>query len=384
MAKPSRFFASILLVTFSSTALATASINPAAAQQASDNSSGCTPTVGPPIKAVYKLDELMNGITVSNDGRVFGPIQQISQHPTLRVGEVKSDGSIAPYPDAAWNNFRQGDDASDKFVTAVSVRVGPEGDLWVVDKGSIGMPGTVLPGGPKLVRIDLATDAVKRIYSLDDVAKAKSFFDDVRFGGSTAFLTDAGEPGLVVLDLETGTGRRVMDGAPSVTGTIPLKAEGHELKTPDGDPITFGADQLELSPDNLLLYYQPTSGPISAVATELLTDPKGLPATSEKGAMLFAPTPTVGGTTMAANGDIYFSDTDVCAIRKITPAGKIVDVLRDPRLVWVDAMWIDDTGHLFMPASQFSRTPPLNGGKNSAAPPYVIYSADLHLKPLRR
>jgi hypothetical protein len=58
----------------------------------------------------------------------------------------------------------------------------------MVDKGSVGMAAEVLPGGPKLVRIDLASTRVSRIYPPDGVSKGKSFVDDVRFNGRTPTL----------------------------------------------------------------------------------------------------------------------------------------------------------------------------------------------------
>jgi hypothetical protein len=138
-----------------------------------------------------------------------------------------------------------------------------------------------------------------------------------------------------------------------------------------------------LSPDGQLLYYQPTSGPMSVVETRLLRDPAAS-GTLPKAVRPFAPTPTTGGTEIDATGTIYFSDTTECVIRRITPAGRIEAVLADPRLVWVDAMWIDEDGRLLMPAAQLNRTPPLNGGRDTTRPPFTIFAADLGLKPMRR
>ena len=152
------------------------------------------------------------------------------------------------HPDEAWNSYKPGGDASAKFVTVVSVRIGPDGAIWVVDKGSLGMlEGTIVRGSPKLVRIDPRTNAVARVYYLESVSTGESFIDDVRFDGDTAYLTDAGSPGLIVLDLVTGAARRVLDRSPSTTGRVPLRAEGRLLRSPAGKPLFFNADQLELS-----------------------------------------------------------------------------------------------------------------------------------------
>lgn len=91
------------------------------------------------------------------------------------------------------------------FVGTNSIRIGPEGDLWVVGTGTPSFGAETLPGAPKIVRIDLERNAVVRIYPLaPDAALRKSYVDDIRFHGRLAYLTDAGVPGIIVLDLVTG------------------------------------------------------------------------------------------------------------------------------------------------------------------------------------
>jgi hypothetical protein len=83
-------------------------------------------------------------------------------------------------------------------------------------------------------------------------------------------LTDAGSPGLIVLDLESGATWRVLQGHTSVTASRPISAEGKVVYAPDGKPVYIHADQLEVSPDGQWLYYQPCSGPLSRIETRWL------------------------------------------------------------------------------------------------------------------
>lgn len=55
----------------------------------------------------------------------------------------------------------------------------------------------------------------------------------------------------------------------------------------------------------------------------------------------FAHTPSTGGTAIDAAGNIYVSDIDRQLILKIAPDRSISTLIHDPRLLWVDAMWID-------------------------------------------
>jgi hypothetical protein len=108
-------------------------------------------------------------------------------------------------------------------------------------------------GGPKLVRIDLKTNKVAQVIRFDEkVAPQGSYLNDVRFtpDGRHAYLTDAGAKGaLVVVDLQNGSARRVLDGHPSTQPekNVVVKIDGQELRRPDGRGVEFAADSIALS-----------------------------------------------------------------------------------------------------------------------------------------
>lgn len=325
---------------------------------------------------------IMNGVATTPDGRRFVVIQpQKSNQP--EIAEITS-GAAKPYPDAEWNNRRAGHGGRTAFVGANSLRIGPDGALWVVDRGAPRIGAPLVEGGPKLVRIDLVANRVTRIYDLASVAEGASFVDDVRFNGDIAYLTDAGRPALIVLDLNTGKARRVLENHPTTIATRPLSAEGRQLIDAKGHPVVVHADQLEVSGDGRWLYYQPCSGPMFRIETRLLDDSSLDGVTLSAHVERFADTPSTGGTAIDTTGTIYVSDTDRSRILKVSAAGEISTLVADPRLVWVDAMWIDDDGKLWMPAAQLNRTPGLNHGKDSVRWPVRLYSIAIGAKPVRR
>jgi hypothetical protein len=58
-----------------------------------------------------------------------------------------------------------------------------KGSLWVLDPAAPAQ-AQVVSGGPKLVRIDLASDSIKQVIAFDeDVAPQGSYLNDVRFSG---------------------------------------------------------------------------------------------------------------------------------------------------------------------------------------------------------
>ena len=316
------------------------------------------------------------GFALSPRGRTFVPLSRLDGSDGPQVIEWV-DGKPVPFPDAAWNaHFNdqgadQGADPANRFVGVTALRIGPRGSLWVVDSGAPGLTGPKLPRGPKVVRIDLATNRIARTYALDEVTKPKSRLDDIRFHGGLAYITDAGAPGVVILDLASGAARRVLDDDPSLTAQ-------HVVV---GAAVNIHADQLEVSPDGKFFYYQPASGPMSRVATRYLDNPKLSSPQLAKNITTFAKTGSTGGTAIDDAGNIYCSNTDRHSITVISPEGRQRLLVQDPRLLWVDAMWIDAEGWLYMPAAQLDRMAPFNGGQSKLQLPITIYRMKIDAKP---
>ena len=197
------------------------------------------------LEAVFSSPLVINGPTTSPDGRLFTVAQPAKSGESPQVVEVRA-GKAVPYPNEHTNSWHLGMAGSQLFVGVNSLRFGPDGFLWAVDRGGPGIGKPLVPGGVKLIKINASTNKVERIYNLASVTRPWSFVDDVRFHGSTAYLTDAGSPGLIVLDLNTGHGRRVLDGHSSTVAQTPLIAEGKVLRDPQGKPVNIHADQMEV------------------------------------------------------------------------------------------------------------------------------------------
>ena len=333
------------------------------------------------LTTVLQLDNVATGFAVSPKGRMFLPLSHIDGSAGPQVIEW-IDGKPQPYPDADWNSWKSGDDPAGGFVHVNALRVGTRGlFLWVVDTGAPGIGNPKLPHGPKIVKVELATNKVVKTYPLDAVTNDKSYVDDIRFHGSTAYITDAGSPGVIILDLETGTARRVLDDDPSMTAQRPVTADDHVLRGPDGNPVKVHADQLEVSPDGRFFFYQPASGPMSRVATRYLDNPKLTASQLAKHITTYSRTGSTGGTAIDAAGIIYCSDTDKHRIVTIDTEGHQSILVQDPRLLWVDSMWIDGQGYLYMPAAQLDRMAPFNGGVSKLKLPISIYKMKIDSKP---
>lgn len=160
---------------------------------------------------------------MTSKGRIFVNFPRWTEDAPISVAEVDpTTGAISAYPpNTQWNSWRNCEqnqlNASIYFVCVQSVVAHPDGkSLWVLDPAAPAL-GFIVPNGPKLVEIDLETNQTRRIIPFDtNVAPQGSYLNDVRFHDSYAYITDSGVTGaLVVVDLNSGQARRVLDGHPS-------------------------------------------------------------------------------------------------------------------------------------------------------------------------
>ncbi|MDI9219356.1 L-dopachrome tautomerase-related protein [Pantoea sp. EA-12] len=336
------------------------------------------------LEQVATSPRVWNGITVSHDNRLFASLTQ-SEGAGLQLAEVVNN-QLKAFPDAAWNQW-DAKDPEHHFYHVNALRIGPDGDLWVMDSGNkgIGTGDQAVAGGAKLVRINLASGKVVGSYVFKaPTLQPTSYLDDVRFNGDFAYITDPGAVGLVVLNLKSGKSWRALDNHPLSIDHQPIYADGKKLILRDGREKRVGLDQLEVSPDGKWLYYQAIPGPLARIETRYLNDSALTAAEVAKHAEKVRDTWSTGGTAIDADGNIYASDINTRSIKRIAPNGEVTTVVQDPRLVWIDAMWVSK-GALWMPSGQINRTPATTGGKPSTVEyPVKLYRLALPIAPSAR
>ena len=311
----------------------------------------------PDLTLVARFDHQVTGVTVAPDGRTFVCFPRWTEDTAVSVAELLPDGALRPYPDAEWNawrNAKKGEVSPHDHWVCVQAVVAHGGSVWVLDPAA---PATahLVQGGPKLVQIALDGDAVQHTIAFDtDTAPEGSYLNDVRFDGRTAYITDSGATGaLVVVDLDAGTARRVLHGHPSTQpeDDVTVETDGRPLRRPDGRGATFAADSLALSNDGETLYWKPLTGKtLYSLPTEALRD-AGL---SDEA--LGARVETVGrtrvtdGLWIASDGRFYLTAPEKNAVVERTDGGERV-VVQDDRLRWPDTMSEGPDGQIYVTAS---------------------------------
>jgi sugar lactone lactonase YvrE len=304
------------------------------------------PAMSVDLTLVAEFDHQVTGVAISETGRIFVNFPRWTEDSPISVAELV-DGQPRAYPDARWNEWRNARknelSAQDRFVCVQSVVCDGRGGLWVLDPAAPGQQ-QVVPGGPKLVRIDLATDQVTKVIAFDPaLAPQGSYLNDVRFhpNGATAYITDSGAKGaLLVIDLGTGETRRVLDGHPSTQPEkdVVVKTDGEPLRRPDGRGAEFAADSLEVTPDGAFVVYQALTGrTVYRVPTEALDDPSLSADALGAQVETLASIGVSDGYWMDRQGRLYMSAVEDNAVRVREPSGEVVTLVQDERLRWPDS-----------------------------------------------
>jgi sugar lactone lactonase YvrE len=305
---------------------------------------------------IADFDQQVTGVAVSKDGRIFVNFPRWEKDVQISVAEVMKDGSLKPYPDAGWNSWSNAKPLSlaDHFICVQSVTVDPQGFLWVIDPAA---PGNefIKPGGVKLVKIDLKTDKVVKVIPFDEeLAPQGSYMNDVRVSpdGKYAYLTDSGQKGaLIVIDIDAGNGRRVLDGDPRTQpepGVVPY-VDGHELRKPDQRIPAFAADGIALDVEGRYLYWQALVGrTLYRVPTSAL---HGNPEEIGKAVEKVGTTNVADGLWMDEEGYLFITDPAENAVRMRAPDGTMRIVAQDDRLRWPDSLAEGADGSIYVTAS---------------------------------
>jgi sugar lactone lactonase YvrE len=312
------------------------------------------------LSLVCEFDHQVTGVAVSETGRTFVNFPRWTEDSPVSVAEVV-DGGLRPYPDARWNEWRNARKNEltphDRWVCVQSVVCDGHGSLWVLDP-AVPAQQQLVPGGPKLVRIDLARDEAMQTIAFDEsIAPQGSYLNDVRFhpSGRHAFITDSGAKGaLIVLDLETGEARRVLDGHPTTQPEkdVVVKTDGEELRRPDGRGAEFAADGIEVSPDGAWVYWQALTGhTLYRIPTQALLDVEVSDQALGEQVEKVGEVGVSDGYWMDARGRLFISAVEENAVKVREPTGEVRTFVQDERLRWPDSFAQHPDGAIYVTTS---------------------------------
>ncbi|AWN44155.1 SMP-30/gluconolactonase/LRE family protein [Methylobacterium durans] len=334
------------------------------------------------------------GLAISRSGRVFVMMPRFNAKVPITVGEVAPDGSVRPYPSKAANR----PDPKNPQASLLHVPNGVfdrDDTLWLLDAGLPEGKGPPVPGGAKLVQLDLAENRIRRVVPLEPgITPSSSLNDlrvDIRDGRAFAYITDQGqgeEGAILAVDLNDGRVVRRLQGHASTKSQKNLvKFVEHRpvmLRPETGPekPVQGGANGIALSPDGRRLYYAPLIGRrLYAVDTASLLDPNASDAEVAAGVEDLGEKGMTGGLTTDAMDRVYLTLQEQNAVARRHPDGRIEVIASDERLIWADTFWITPDRWLYVTAAQVNRRPEYNGGADLQRPPYAILRVRIDADP---
>ncbi|MGI4728924.1 MAG: SMP-30/gluconolactonase/LRE family protein [Janthinobacterium lividum] len=337
------------------------------------------PPESPKLIEVASFDHYQPiGVAVTKTGRTFVtfPRNKIYEY---GVAEI-TGGQKKPYPDAEWNRY-DSTKAETHFINAQAAWPDDEDNLWILDPSNP-MDGATISTGVKLLKINLSTNKVERVYRFEDLPREKIALNDVRIDNrrQLAYLSEPKTASIIILDLKTGKSRMVLkeDKSTKAEPGFKLHIDGKDVIDQTGKPFSSNVNGIALTKDGKYFYFRAIN---QTKLYRILADDLANPALTD--AQLSAKVETVGETGIShgmiadAKGNIFSSDSPNKAIRYVTADGKFETLVKDKRLIWPDTFSVGNDGYLYVTCSQINRTKKYNGGEDKVEYPFRLYKIKL-------
>ncbi|WP_087880475.1 L-dopachrome tautomerase-related protein [Parabacteroides sp. Marseille-P3160] len=325
------------------------------------------------------------GVGVSSDNRLFVSFPRRGGAYKYGLVEVVN-GELKPYPDETWN--RDGDETN-HFASVQDLFVDVNDFLWVLD--SKPSPGGSIFGDSrekaqegdfKLLKINLKTNRVDRVYTFEGLDKTRSGLNDIRVDPEKglAYLSDPGLAALVVLDLNTGKTRTALEKS-SFTLADPdiiLSYNGTEMKDQSGKPFSSNVNGIALTKDFKYLYFKPINkNNLYRIETKYLADASLTDETLETKVEDMGEVGVTHGLEADRKGNIFLTTSLDYSIKYLSPDGKLHTLVQDSRLLWPDSFGIGTDGYLYFSCAQLQNEPQWNNGANKSRLPFTLYKVKL-------
>lgn len=331
------------------------------------------------LEVVAQLEGTRPGnITVTEQGRTFLSMQPLDA-PKLRVAELMRDGTLKAFPTQDWADGPESGEVG--FTSVIGIDSTDDGVVWILDMGSKDTPTQIVAWNT------INNTLFKRIEISKNVQVANSFLQDfvVDTKRNKIYIADTtlgnlyGEaaPAFVVVDLDTGKSRRLLQGHNKLLSPeheVVINGSRMAAKREDGnsEALYLGLNPITIDETNEWVYFGSVNGsviyriPADVLASETLNQ-EALAQRIE----FFSEKRPSDGMIISDTGDIYVGDIEKNAIGVANKDGYKIFVQDDKLLSWVDGFSIQG-GYLYATQNSLHLHPALNEGEEGSTKPYHI------------
>lgn len=327
------------------------------------------------FEVLARLTQGPGNVTVTTSGR-----RVISQHqfyePQFSVVELSPDSATAPFPNREMNDRSRAGGVS--LDSVLGIRSDADGVVWMLDNGMRSR------ATPKLIAWDTTRNRLSRvIYLPPPIAPQDAFVNDFTIDGrhKKIFIADpAGgkNAALIVVDMETGASRRVLEGHPSVVPeNIDLVIDRRPVQVKDSSGRLarphIGVNPITEDLENEWVYFGPMHGlSLYRVKADDLAN-EGIDAqTLASKVERYSAKPICDGISIDKDNNIYLGDLAENAIGVIKSDRSYQQLAKSDQLSWVDSFSFGPGGRLYAVVNQLHRSATLNGGDGVSKPPYFL------------
>ncbi|NJO96847.1 MAG: hypothetical protein HC775_19540 [Hyellaceae cyanobacterium CSU_1_1] len=322
------------------------------------------------IVAEFPAEHPPGNIAITPAGRIIMSQHQFYGAP-LRVVELLNDNTVVPFPNQAWSS--KPEEKGIGLHTVLGLRADENGVVWMLDNSDGTEAG-------KILGWDTENDELYQvIYLPQPIIAENSFLNDlaVDLDHNAIYLTDTAggdNSALIVVDLNTGFSRRVLEGDISTRPEdIPLIVDERVINMA-GKPAKVGANPITVDPNNEWVYYAPMSSTsLYRIATADLLDPALTLEDLSSRVERYGDKPICDGITVDGAGNVYITSITDNAIGVVDAAGTYQTLYQDKKLLsWTDGMAFSPDDYIYVTVSQLQNSPPLNNGENTFKAPFYL------------
>jgi sugar lactone lactonase YvrE len=322
---------------------------------------------------IAELDSGPGNVTATEDVRFILSLHQFYE-PKYSVVEYKN-GSLIPFPN---QELSAADSMSKmKLDSVLGIRYA-NGVVWMLDNG---MRSSV---SPKLVGWDTKADKLHKVIELPEpVSHKDSFVNDFAIDTkhNHIFISDpagGANAALIVIDLNTGTARRVLEGQKSVLPEnidLIIDKTPIQVKEKSGKLIRphIGVNPITEDLNNEWVYFGPMHGlSLYRVKAEDLANTSLSENELATRVERYSDKPISDGISIDKTGNIYLGELAENAIGVISPDRKYRRLAQCSRLSWVDSFSFGANGQLYAVVNRLHQSATLNAGVLAAKPPFYL------------